>query len=148
MAHCQVTKCAFASSELAQDLEEVLTLHVPITATMKSKQFMQNFIAAAEGKGRHIRTVEVDEWSDLLQSMPKENAFSAFNDGRFDDGVEGIEAHPCEKTKAWISKQGVHIVPKSEDCYTKFQIQSLVSYLLRREPLLKRRLLLRTLSSS
>ena len=111
---------------------------------------MEQFIRAAGEQGRRVRTVGTEEWAGLLQSLPSGNAFSSFNDGRFDDGLDGIESHPSGKTESWLQRRGIHAVErlKELECYSREQIDRLVSFLLRREPLLKRRLMLRTLSSS
>ena len=141
-------RCEFASSKFTGQGNDILTLHIPVTVNMETKIFMQHFLASTEFMGRLVRAVEADEWSMLLQSLPKENAFSAFNDGRFDGGFDGIEPHPSKKTEEWIREQCIEFMHEPECCYTELQIRSLVAYLLRSEPLLKRRLLLRTLSSS
>ena len=53
-----------------------------------------------------------------------------------------------EEASTWLIERGIHVVETLDSGYSKKQIDKLVSFLLRREPLLKRRLMLRTLSSS
>ena len=111
---------------------------------METRVFMQHFLSAAGERERRVRTVSAQKWATLLAHLPISNAFYMFNDSRFDDGLDGIGTHSSAKTQQWLRGRGLEAAGSgggSDDTgsYSQDTARSLVSFLLRREPMLERR---------
>ena len=121
----------------------VSTLHLPLTVQMDTQLFVELFIDCATDNGRKMRVVGSAEWRGILEELPRDNSFWPFRD-QFQSGLTGVEGHLFALTQREYNTDKSVEDPRE---YTRDMISKLVEFLLRREPRLRRRLLLRTLSA-
>ena len=71
---CQIFRSP--AEKAAASGQEAKTLHLPITVSVPTADFMQNFLRLQLSK--EVYTVDEKEWQELLESFP----VRMFNDGR------------------------------------------------------------------